>query len=464
MFRPRALISVLFLFVSLWLAHGQAVIIEDIDVRGNDKTRVCTIERELTVKIGDQLPFVGLVEQIKQSEINLINTRLFNSARINIIEKENKRVQLVVEVEEIWYIYPVVIFELADRNFNVWWKEQDRSFDRINIGLRLDYLNFTGHKDKLKLKAQYGYTRKYEIQYDFPFLNSTGTWGLSSGILYSSNREVGYQTLGNKLQFYNSDDFVYNRFRISSTAYYRPGHRRYHSFKFEFYNNNIDDEIVARYNENFFNGQREMLRYFVLEYDFDYNGLDHFAYPIKGSYMNFKIRKEGLGLYDDVNLLNIESKYSIFRPITARWSHAHSIKGRVQLIRDLPGYYHYTALGYNGDQLRGYEFYVVDGLDYLYSKNHIKYLFWETSWALGDWMFIQQFRKPTIKAFAALAFDMGYVNSPYFKEGNQLVNETLYGGGPAIHVLIFNHFLFKAEYSINSLGEKNLFLHFNASF
>ncbi len=460
------LFSIFIFILSGSLAFGQDNLVQvlDIDVNGNKHTQTCTIEREISIHVGDQMTFVELTRAVKKSEINLINTKLFNKATINIREIEDGGVQLVVDIEETWYIYPVVIFELADRNFNVWWSEQGRSLERMNLGVRLDHLNLTGHKDQLKMKAQFGYTRKYELQYDFPFLNHSGTWGLSSGILYSSNRELGYRTEENKLVFHKSDDFLYNRFRVTSVAYYRPAYRKYHSFKLEFYHNNVANEITDEFNAEFFNRQKERLKFFVAEYNYDYNGLDHFAYPIDGSYFNIKLRKEGLGIFNDVNLLSASAQYSFFNGLSHRWSHAHSVKGRYQFIRNQPGYYHYTALGYYGDQLRGYEYYVIDGLDYIYTKNHIKYLVWETGWELGNWMFISQFRKPTLKVFLATAADIGYVNSPYFNESHDLGNQLLIGGGPGIHALLFNHFLLKAEYSINAMGEKNLFLHFNASF
>ena len=79
-----------------------------------------------------------------------------------------REIGLSLEVKESWYIYPAPIFELADRSFNVWWKEMNCDFDRVNYGIRIDHLNLTGRKDKFKIKFQQGYTRKYELEYNFP--------------------------------------------------------------------------------------------------------------------------------------------------------------------------------------------------------------------------------------------------------------------------------------------------------
>jgi len=69
---------------------------------------------------------------------------------------------------ENWYLYPSPIFELGDRSFNAWWKEQNRDLTRINYGVRGRHYNLTGNKDPFLLVAQFGYTRKYVAEYSFP--------------------------------------------------------------------------------------------------------------------------------------------------------------------------------------------------------------------------------------------------------------------------------------------------------
>ena len=49
-------------------------------------------------------------------------------------------VDVMVDVKERWYIFPLPIFELADRNFNEWWKTRD--FSRTNYGLSVVQNNF----------------------------------------------------------------------------------------------------------------------------------------------------------------------------------------------------------------------------------------------------------------------------------------------------------------------------------
>ncbi|MDX1684799.1 MAG: BamA/TamA family outer membrane protein [Saprospiraceae bacterium] len=457
--------AVLFFISFSFLLNAQqdSVLIAHVFIIGNKQTCDDVVLRELTVKPGQKIAYMNLPQHIEDSEVNLINTKLFNSAKINFKE-ENGIGEWVVRLDEVWYIYPTFIFELADRNFNVWWREKEHALDRVNMGVRLDHINLTGHRDKFKLKVQFGYTHKYEFNYDFPFLNEKGTWGLNLSYMYSSNKEVGYETEDNKLEFYKEDDFIYHRRRFTTVAYYRPRFRKTHSFKGEFYNNDVAESVVESYNPDFFNGQRTRIKYFVLEYTFTNNQLDHFSYPMRGYYLEAKLRKEGLGIFNDVNMLSLSTDLEYYYKLNERWGLGHELKGRLQLNRDNPGYYHYTALGYSDNQLRGYELYVIDGLDYILGKHRINYRIMDRSWTFGDWMFVEQFKNPRLRMYATFALEHGYVYSPFFNEGNDLGNRWLIGGGPSLDMLMYNHFLLQVQYSFNGLGENNLFLHFNISF
>jgi outer membrane protein assembly factor BamA len=436
---------------------------------GNRWTRDHIVKRELEFSKGDTLALRDLPEILRRSEENLVRTKLFYDVGINWKREEEdgsvKQV-FVVELKEAWYIYPGLIFELADRNFNVWWNEMNADLSRVNFGGRLDHLNLTGRRDKLNLKYHDGYTRKMELAYYYPFINRKGTWGASFNALYANQKEVGYITRENILRFVNRDRHIYNRFRLSSAWIYRPKFRHTHTAKVEFYNNDIDPEILESYNPLFYRQGQQSLRFFVLEYQWNYNDLNHFNYPTSGIQARVTARKEGVGIFSDVNLMHITfsmERYDQYGK-TGRWSSGVQLKARKLITRGNPGYYHYTALGYGQDQLRGYEFYVIDGTDYVYTKGHLNFLVKEWNKTLGSWVIFPQFKDFSLKAYVAMSADLGYVNSPYFNGENELNNSYLIGGGPALHVLLYNYFLLRVEYSVNRQGENALFLHFNANF
>lgn len=457
-------ICIFLLFGTHLFSQQSYFVVDDIHFIGNRKTKERIILRELEFEKGDTLQISEAPKLIKSSEENLFRTKLFFEVGINWKVVDNKNI-MVITLAEAWYLYPVPTFELADRNFNIWWSEMGASLNRVNFGVRLDHLNLTGNRDKLKLKSQFGYTYKYEMEYNVPIINKKETWGTTFNILWSRQKEIGYITRFNKVQFFGEDDFLYNRFRVSTLWTYRPRYLQSHSFKLEFNSNNIGDTVMNGYNTEFYHEGRQELQWFVLEYEWDYNKLNHFNYPTSGSKASINIKKEGLGLTNDVDLLSVSAtleKYYDFN--TKRWSIGMRAKGRKVITNGNPGYYHYRALGYGGDQLRGYELFVIDGLNYGYVKSAINFQFFRHKRRLGKWMFLKEFRHFSIQSFLALSLDAGYVQSPYFNEDNPLNNTYLIGGGPALHILLYNYFLMRIEYSYNRQGEKGVFLHFKASF
>ena len=101
---------------------------------------------------------------------------------------------------------------------------------------------------------------------------------------------------------------------------------------------------------------------------------------------------------------------------------------------------------------------------FIKTKNGVKFKIYDKKIDLGSLMFISQFREMPIRAYFALNYDIGYANDPYYGTNNDLTNRWIYGGGPAINMVLYNNFLFQFEYSWNHLGESGFFIHNKVSF
>ena len=247
--------------------HAQEgyILADSITIEGNRKTKDQVILRELKFKLGDSIAISNLSQILLESEQLIMNTGLFSMARISYKnwEGSTNKVHFLVQVEETWYIYPFPTFELADRNFNVWWVEQNRSLDRINFGGDFTHINFSGRRDKLSIGFKYGYTRNYFLKYRLPFFNRKQTWGLKSEISFSRNRETNYATENNTQLFYRDEEtFIYSRFRVTNGFTYRPAHHLIHGFEIEFRQNRVNDIIGKELNPNFFLKGRTLQRFF----------------------------------------------------------------------------------------------------------------------------------------------------------------------------------------------------------
>ena len=157
--------------LSIEVVAADRVCVKSIEIEGNKKTKRALILREIDFKPGDSLRIEQIGERLERNEGLLMNTGLFNDVKFNIHEwnEGEQSVRLSLKVVESWYIFPLPIFQLADRNLNVWWTEQNASLKRVNYGVRFNYVNFTGNKDNLKLILQAGYLRKVLLQYERPY-------------------------------------------------------------------------------------------------------------------------------------------------------------------------------------------------------------------------------------------------------------------------------------------------------
>ncbi|HMR44625.1 MAG TPA: POTRA domain-containing protein, partial [Saprospiraceae bacterium] len=193
-------------------------IVDSIALSGNERTKDRIIFRELDISDGDTIFLNFLDERLEWNRLQLMNTGLFSKAKIDISNwrPPDNKLTLKVDLKESWYLYPIPILELADRNFNVWWNEHNHSLSRLNYGLRLYHTNFTGRRDYLKFVVQLGYTHNYELKYTIPYLNKKQTWGLAFDANFKRNREIQYTTVGDKQQFYKDDEkFIFEQFENS---------------------------------------------------------------------------------------------------------------------------------------------------------------------------------------------------------------------------------------------------------
>ncbi|MCB0520430.1 MAG: BamA/TamA family outer membrane protein [Lewinellaceae bacterium] len=441
-------------------------IIKNIYVAGNKHTKADIILRELDFSENDTVLLSTLTYRLQQNQYNLMNTGLFSSAEITFREWEGatNKVGLQITVRESWYIFPFPIVELADRNFNVWWETYNRSLRRLNLGVRFYHTNFTGRKDWLKAVAQFGFTKKFELIYTLPYFNKSGTIGLNFNALYTREKEIGYTTLGNRLLFQtDGDNILLRRLRLGAGLLYRQGLDTYHRLDASFHNNHIYESVQQELNPDFFlNGLRQ--QYLTLSYQFTLDKRDIKPYPINGFLFSTSLSEKGFGLSKGIQALDLSATYVQYIPIATRWNFVSFLKGKTGLNRSKQPYYNSTALGYEPDFLRGYEFYVVDGLDFVYQKSSLRYELFNSSINWGRLMIFDGLKIMPLKFYLVLHNELGYVNNPFYKTGNPLSNELLWGTSIGLDMVIYYNKVFNFEISRNHLGELGFFLHWAFSF
>jgi outer membrane protein assembly factor BamA len=463
----------LFIFLQDIVAEAQsvtAVKVDSIIIEGNRKTKRRYITRELTFKEGDTIPLSMMSSVLENNRLRVLNTTLFVSVKMNVVEwKEDNHVNIKIICLENWFFYPIPIFELADRNFNVWWTEMKRDLRRTNYGFRLTYNNATGRRDPLSAQVQGGYTPRYSINYSQPYVNKKENIGFNFGFSSSVNREVGYDTDSNKIQFYSSKELILQKRKSAYLGFsYTPGLFASHSFSIGYNANEVDTAISERLNRDYYLDGKNKQKYFYFSYGSGVDKRDFRPYPQKGYLLVWGLTKNGLLPSDDVNTLEMSVRMAQYTKLSSKFSVENIMKVRVSPIRSRRPYTNNRGLGFGGDNIRGYELYVVDGYDLAYSKNSLRFSIIDKEF---DWTSKtkKKWLKPwfllPIKSFLTFNLDAGYVNNPFDKRiTNPLNNRVIYGGGVGVDLLLWNNIYYRFEYSMNHLGEKGIFFNYSAGF
>ena len=460
--RFSLLITHLTFCVALFAQAGH-IIIEKLIITGNEKTKEAVIRRELPFAAGDTIPLSILAEKLKEGEQQLMNTNLFTNAKITYAQWEGatQKVHLKIEVKETWFIYPIPVFELADRNFNVWWREYNHSLKRVNIGMEFKHINVSGWRDKLEVEFQTGFTRSYKLQYHRPYINKKRTLGVSALVKRSQNREMAYVSLDNKQIFHRNDDhFIRDRWRFESKLSWRPKYYGNHTFALSYFNNWVDTIVTNTLNPDYFANDKNTQRFSRFFYSFTYDKRDNHAYPWNGYNLEASVEKDGLGIHKDINALTLRLNAEHYWAIKKRWSLGLGLRTKYSLIRETQAYANNFAIGHGRDKISGYELYVVDGLDMALFRSNLRFEIWESDVTFGKIVFIEAFRHLPFRINAILSSDLGYVNSPFNQFENKFDDQLLWGGGIGLDFVFYYNFVFRTQYSINELKERGFFLEF----
>lgn len=430
------------------------VIVRNIAVSGNKKTRTSIILRELPIKPGDTVYLRTLAETLESSRKQLLNTSLFLNATANVKNWEGSQADFVFEVWERWYLFAFPIFKLADRNFNQWWVEQKRSLDRVNIGIKAFQDNLTGRNDDVYADVTVGYTQKFLLGYNLPYIDRKLRQGLGFVVSYSRNREINYISDFNKQQFLRQDDFLRRQFAAGITYTYRKAISTRHQLALSYYHESVDDTVALK-NPDYLGRGRTEIGFLELAYRLNYIKADSWQYPLVGQSLYAEVSRAGFGPLSGLEYVKFRVKGAKYWELARKTYGALSLMGQAKFSDKQP-YIGMRAMGYGDDYLRGLEYYVVDATSYFIFKSTLRRELLNFKVHLP--IVPKKFSNLPIRVLAKAYGDMGYGYARRSLNG-MLNNRMLYTAGLGLDVVSFYDTCIRFEYSINQLGEKGLFLH-----
>ncbi|MBC8173339.1 MAG: BamA/TamA family outer membrane protein [Chitinophagales bacterium] len=431
-------------------------IVDSISISGNKKTKDYIIERELLFEQGDSIFQEEYDKIIEESVRNINNTSLFLSAQLVFDKTLRDKIICVITVQERWYVFPKLSFAIVDRNFNVWWVEQNHNLSRTEYGMDLIWYNFSGHRDNLGLRAIFGYTQKFELAYSRPHLFNKSDFGGGFAFLYANNKELAYSTENNKHVFFKDSNYVRKRLNASVHVNNRNNIYQQHLMKLKYHYQWIADTVVHLNPDYFLNGNNEQ-DFLSLSYTFTSNHVDDRSYPLKGYYGELQVAKIGLGIFDAINQVYFSAQYNQYWQVRNNLFLQGQLSGQFLLGTTYP-YYELISLGYCENFVRGYEYYVMNGEQtYLLRTNVKMKLFdWHFKAPLINW---DVFENIPVKGYVKLFSDAGYVADRFYDENNFLVNNLQYSAGAGIDITTYYDWVFRFEAAVNALGEFGLYLH-----
>ncbi|XOV90894.1 MAG: BamA/TamA family outer membrane protein [Bacteroidota bacterium] len=437
--------------------------INRIYIIGNKKTKRSIITRELTLHEGDTIAAFRLPVVLQLDRNKVYNTQLFNTVAIEQLRLDSTEIDLMIKVEERWYFYPSLLFELSDRNFNDWWVNRNRDWRRVNYGFKLFQYNFRGRNELLRLIAQFGFETQLQLSYRIPYIEPSQRHGVTLDVGYSERRNMAYQTVDHLPIFLRGKQDLRTAVTGSIIHTYRPSFYTYHYTTFSMYSVNLADTI-PELNPNYFKNGATKQQAFRIAYTFTRDFRDNRNYPLSGDFYYLQADKVGLGILGDINIWRFRANYSKYFDLSHGFYLANSVQGMISTPKNQP-YNNFTSLGFAPMLVRGYELELIEGYQYFLSKNAFRKRLFRYESDISSVMPLEQFQRIPFVFYANLFFDAGWVNNyPNYQQSSRLTNKLIYGVGLGIDFITINDLTTRFEYSYNAEGDFNFFLNFKAAF
>lgn len=448
---------ILFALIKFTCSAQDIFILDNIDIHGNDVTKEKIILRELLFHVGDTINSSELDFLQEKSRENLLNTSLFNFVTITHKEMATDRINIHVDLQERWYIWPYPIFEHADRNLSSYL--YNKEWSRLDYGLFVLINNFRGRKEILKLKTIFGYNQSYVVSYYNPFIDKNQKLGIGAELKYIRNKELAYIINDNELEYLQFEkDYARKAINLISFLSYRPYMYTNHILGLKYEKVNVSDTVVAL-NQNYFYTKNNSLEIISLEYNFDFDARDSKIYPLKGFRVYSSLTKKGIGIYTKEGPFFIQNILEENFQISKRFYLNTSIFGKYS-FNNYNSFYFSEAIGFD-NYLRGMEYYISNGMNYYISKSNFKFEIVPQTKIDINFLPTDKFSKAHYAMYINLFFDTGYVDSKNNIQTN-ISNEFLYSGGIGIDFVTYYDKVLRIEYSLNKFGEHGIFFHLGA--
>ncbi len=444
------------------LSNKRAVFIDNIFLTGNNKTKNRIILRELSIKKGSSYSYKALEEIIKADRNKIYNTRLFNEVEVTILELDYDKVDVVINVAERWYLFPIPLLDIIDRNFNDWWVNQDADLSRLIYGLSLYHFNMRGMNERMTVTAQFGFTKKFEVNYSMPYIDRSQRHGLSFSAKYLEYNNLHYKIVDNNRVFIESEDLLRTTLGFGVSYTLRNSFYTRHNFSINYNKNNVADTVLLL-NPNYLGTSTNEQNLLKISYLYNIDKRDIAAYPLDGHDFSVSISHIGFGLKNSVDKTEFQITYAKYFDLKKGFYFNNLTSINLSTPPNQP-YTLLSGLGFSNRLVRGYELYTIFAQNFFLNKTTFKKAIFVGS---AKWknMPLEQFKYIPYGLYLKTYMDVGYAKNTINLEGNSiLADKLLMGAGVGLDFVTMYDFVIRAEYSFNNIGESGFFLSLTSDF
>ncbi len=439
------------------------IVISEIKLDGNKKTKFNIILRELDIAVGDTIYNDKIEATLQRNRNKIVNIDLFLHVDLSILKLEPPHANLIINLIEQNFYYPFPAFRLADRSFNEWWYNRHHDFKRVIYGLNFIHFNIGGRAEELWVNLENGFAKRVSILYKIPYVNKTMKTGLDFDFKYDTNKKMPYRTENDKLVYESSENVLLKR--LSGRVVLRRRNNFYERQRLELsaYHQTLAD-TMAILNPNYFLVGKTKLNFYKMMYEFEGDHRDNYIYPSKGHYFIGKFTTIGLFGGDKYRQNELYLSYLYYERLGGKWFGDFNVRTKITSPH-LQSWATSSAFGYSNENVRGFDLNVIDGQKFGLFKVNIRREFLNTTVKVPNWGVWKKANKQPFALYGKLFFDAGYVSNVNYKLNNSTYSNTLLKGyGFGIDIVSIYTGAIKASYAYNNFGGKGLFFSYGRDF
>jgi hypothetical protein len=222
------------------------------------------------------------------------------------------------------------------------------------------------------------------------------------------------------------------------------------------YSHSVVSDTIRILNPTYYYKGSNEQNFLQLTYAYSYDFRDYAPYPLRGKKLDFAYNYFGILAQDALNYWDVRASISYFFDLGSNFFITTSWKGKLtQENRNIP-YANLQALGYGNDNVRGYELNVIDGTNFLLSKNTFKYQLFNKIIPIR-FIPYKQFNQVPLAVYPTVFFDFAYVYQANPEVTNsRFSNRWIYGMGLGFDIVTYYNFVCKLGVPVINSGKSGL--------